>query len=282
MTMTRPRISSGRMLSYIALIGGSLLMLMPFYWLISTSLKTLKNIYVFPPQWFPNPIRWQNYTELFAEVPVLLYTRNTLTITVYNVIGTVFSASLAGYSFARLRFRGRDLVFSILLATVMVPFAVTMVPLYVMFSKLGWVGTFLPLIVPPFLGAPVNTFMLRQFFRTIPMDLEDAARIDGASRPRIFLQIMLPLAKPALTVTTIQSVMWGWNGFLQPLIYLRKNKLWTLALGINSLGMFMPGVPDTTHFQMALATIMVLPPVILYFMAQRAFVRGIVLTGLKG
>jgi ABC-type glycerol-3-phosphate transport system permease component len=114
------------------------------------------------------------------------------------------------------------------------------------------------------------------------MDLEDAARIDGASRPRIFAQIMLPLAKPALTVTAIQSILWGWNSFLQPLIYLKKNKLWTLALGVNSLGMFMPGVPDTTHFQMALSTIMVLPPVILYFVAQRAFVRGIVLTGLKG
>jgi ABC-type glycerol-3-phosphate transport system permease component len=257
-------------------------MVMPFYWLISTSLKTIKNIYVYPIQWFPDPIRWQNYAELFAQVPVFLYTRNTLIITFFNTIGTLFSASLAGYAFARLRFKGRDTIFSILLATVMVPFAVTMIPVYVMFSKIGWVGTFLPLIVPPFLGAPINTFMLRQFFRTIPMDLEDAARIDGASRPRIFAQIMLPLAKPALTVTAIQSILWGWNSFLQPLIYLKKNKLWTLALGVNSLGMFMPGVPDTTHFQMALSTIMVLPPVILYFVAQRAFVRGIVLTGLKG
>jgi len=276
------RTSFGQVFTYIVLVAGGLLMIMPFYWLVSTSLKTIKNIYVYPIQWFPDPIRWQNYTELFAQVPVFLYTRNTLIITFFNTVGTLFSASLGGYSFARLRFKGRDAVFSILLATVMVPFAVTMIPVYVMFSKIGWVGTFLPLIVPPFLGAPINTFMLRQFFRTIPMELEDAARIDGAGRPRIFFQIMLPLAKPALTVTTIQSILWGWNGFLQPLIYLKKNKLWTLALGVNSLGMFMPGVPDTTHFQMALSTIMVLPPVILYFVAQRAFVRGIVLTGLKG
>jgi multiple sugar transport system permease protein len=264
------------------LAGGGLLMIMPFYWLISTSLKTIQNIYIYPIQWFPDPIRWQNYSELFEQVPVLLYTRNTLIITFFNTVGVLFSASLAGYSFARLRFKGRDLMFSILLSTVMVPFAVTMVPLYVMFSKIGWVGTFLPLIVPPFFGAPINTFMLRQFYRTIPMELEDAARIDGASRPRIFLQIMVPLAKPALTVTAIQSFLYGWNAFLQPLIYLKKNRLWTLALGVNSLGMFMPGVPDTTHYQMALATIMVLPPVILYFAAQRTFVRGIVLTGLKG
>jgi multiple sugar transport system permease protein len=276
------RASLGRILTYIVLVGGGLLMVMPFYWLVSTSLKTIKNIYVYPIQWFPDPIRWQNYTELFDQVPVLLYTRNSLIIAVFNTVGTLFSASLAGYSFARLRFKGRDLVFSILLATVMVPFAVTMIPVYVMFSRLGWVGTFLPLIVPPFFGAPINTFMLRQFFRTIPMELEDAARIDGAGRLRIFVQIMLPLARPALMVTTIQSILWGWNSFLQPLIYLKRNKLWTLALGVNSLGMFMPGVPDTTHFQMALSTIMVLPTVILYFIAQRAFVRGIVLTGLKG
>ena len=271
-----------RILWLVVLAGGGLLMIMPFYWLVSTSLKTIQNIYIYPVQWFPDPIRWQNYTELFEQVPVFLYTRNTLILTFFNVVGVLFSASLAGYSFARLRFKGRDLTFSILLSTVMVPFAVTMVPLYVMFSKIGWVGTFLPLIVPPFFGAPINTFMLRQFFRTIPMDLEDAARIDGASRPRIFFQIMVPLARPALTVTAIQSFLYGWNSFLQPLIYLKKNRLWTLALGVNSLGMFMPGVPDTTHYQMALATIMVLPPVIIYFAAQRAFVRGIVLTGLKG
>jgi multiple sugar transport system permease protein len=280
--MARSHRLSSQVLWLVVLAGGGLLMIMPFYWLVSTSLKTIQNIYIYPIQWFPDPIRWQNYTELFERVPVFLYTRNTLIITFFNVVGVLFSASLAGYSFARLRFKGRDLMFSILLSTVMVPFAVTMVPLYVMFAKLGWVGTFLPLIVPPFFGAPINTFMLRQFFRTIPMELEDAARIDGAGRPRIFFQIMVPLAKPALTVTAIQSFLYGWNAFLQPLIYLKKNNLWTLALGVNSLGMFMPGVPDTTHYQMALATIMVLPPVILYFVAQRAFVRGIVLTGLKG
>jgi len=279
--MIRLRRHLGPALSYIILVGGGLLMLTPFYWLVSTSLKTLRNIYVYPVQWFPDPIRWQNYTELFAQVPVLLYTKNTLIITFFNVVGTLFSASLAAYSFGRLRFAGRDLVFSILLATVMLPFAVTMIPVYIMFTKLGWVGTFLPLIVPSFFGAPVNTFMLRQFFRTIPMELEDAARIDGAGRPRIFLQIVAPLAKPALTVTAIQTVLASWNGFLQPLIYLKKNKMWTLALGVNSLGLYMPGVPDTTHFRMALSAIMVLPPVMLYFMAQRTFVRGIILTGIK-
>ena len=280
--MARLRRNVEQALSYGVLVVGGLLMLTPFYWLVSTSLKTLPNIYVYPIQWFPNPIRWQNYTELFAQVPVLLYTKNTLIITLFNVLGTLFSASLAAYSFGRLRFPGRDLMFSILLSTIMLPFAVTMIPVYVMFTRLGWVGTFLPLIVPSFFGAPVYTFMLRQFLRTIPMELEDAARIDGAGRPRIFLQVVAPLAKPALTVTAILSTLGSWNAFLEPLIYLKKNSMWTLALGVNSLGLYMPGTPDTTHFRMALSSIMVLPPVLLYFMAQRIFVQGIVLTGLKG
>jgi ABC-type glycerol-3-phosphate transport system permease component len=257
-------------------------MLMPFYWLISTSLKTLQNVYVFPIQWWPDPIRWQNYAELFAFAPVLRYFKNTLILVFFNVIGAVLSSAISAYSFARLRWRGRDLLFSANLAMIMLPFAVVMVPTYVLFSKLGWVGTFLPLIVPQYFGGPISIFMLRQFFRTIPTELEDAALIDGASRPRIFFQIILPLARPALVVLIIQAILYNWNNFLQPLIYLTNRDLYTLSLGVNSLAMFMPGVPDTVHYQMALSTLMVLPPVVLYFVAQRAFVRGIVLTGLKG
>jgi ABC-type glycerol-3-phosphate transport system permease component len=282
MIMARARMSFARVLSYAVLIGGSVIMLMPFFWLTSTSLKTLKNVYVFPIQWWPDPIRWQNYTELFEFAPVLKYFKNTLILVFFNVIGALLSSSIAAYSFARLRFRGRDLLFSANLAMIMLPFAVVMVPTYVLFTKLKWVGTFLPLIVPQYFGGPVSIFMLRQFFRTIPMELEDAALIDGASRPRIFFQIILPLARPALVVLTIQAILFNWNNFLQPLIYLTNRDLYTLALGVNSLSMYMPGVPDTVHYQMALSSLMVLPPVILYFAAQRAFVRGIALTGLKG
>jgi multiple sugar transport system permease protein len=228
----------------------------------------------------PDPFRWQNYVEVFQNVPVLLYAKNTLIITFFSTIGTVISSILAGYAFARLRFKGRDTVFSLLLATLMLPYVVTMIPIYVMFSKVGWVNTLLPLIVPSFFGEAFYIFLLRQFFRTIPMELEDAARIDGAGRLRILFQIMVPLARPALTVVTILTVLDNWNAFMQPLIFLTKRSVWTLALGLNSLQRFETG-RDWTHYMMVLGVFMVLPVVTLYFFAQREFIQGIVLTGMK-
>jgi ABC-type glycerol-3-phosphate transport system permease component len=270
-----------RALTYLILTAGGLMMLTPFFWLVSSSLKAPHQIYVFPPQWIPDPIQWNNYTEVFQVVPILQYAANTLTITILATTGVVLSSSLAAYSFARLRFPGREVVFAGILATIMLPFVVTMIPVYIMFTQLGWVGTFLPLIVPSWFGGPITIFLLRQFFRTIPMELEDAARIDGASRPRIFLQIILPLARPALTVVVVLSLLHNWNDFLAPLIYLQKRDMYTLALGLNSLQYFEGGL-DWTHYVMVLATMMVTPVVIIYFLAQRAFVEGIVLTGMKG
>jgi ABC-type glycerol-3-phosphate transport system permease component len=271
----------GQGLTHLVLAAGGLLMLMPFFWLISSSLKAPHEIYVFPPRWIPNPPRWSNYVEVFEVIPVLRYTANTLIITVLSTVGIVFSSSMAAYSFARLRFKGRDMVFAVILATIMLPFAATMIPVYVMFTKLGWVGTFYPLIVPAWFGGPITIFLLRQFFRTIPMELEDAARIDGAGRPRIFLTIILPLARPALTVVVVLSFLSNWNEFLAPLIYLQQRQKYTLALGLNALQYFEGGL-DWTHSVMVLATFMVLPVVVVYFLAQRALVEGIVLTGLKG
>jgi ABC-type glycerol-3-phosphate transport system permease component len=256
-------------------------MLLPFVFLISSSFKSAAKIYVFPPQIIPNPFRWQNYVEVFKAVPVLLYAKNTLLITIFSTIGTVFSCILAGYAFGRLRFKGRDLAFALLLTTLMLPYVVTMIPIYVMFSKLKWVNTLLPLIVPSFFGDAFFIFLLRQFFRTIPVELEDAARIDGAGRLRIIFQIMVPLAKPAVVVVTIMSVLENWNAFLQPLIFLTKRSVWTLALGLNSLQRFETG-RDWTHYMMVLGVFMVMPVVLLYFLAQRQFVEGIVMTGIKG
>jgi len=255
-------------------------MLLPFLWLISSSFKAANKIYVFPPQFIPDPFRWQNYIEVFSAVPVLLYTKNTLLITVFATIGTVISSVVAGYAFARLRFKGRDTIFSLLLATLMLPYVVIMIPIYVMFSKIGWVNTLLPLIVPAYFGDAFFIFLLRQFFRTIPMELEDAARIDGASRLRILFQIMAPLARPAIIVVTIQSVLGEWNAFMQPLIFLTKRNVWTLALGLNSLQRFETG-RDWTHYMMVLGVFMVIPVVIMYFLAQREFIQGIALTGMK-
>lgn len=275
------RTTLGRVLTHLLLAGGGLLMLVPFFWLVSSSLKAPFDIYAFPPKWIPDPILWQNYVDVFEAVTVWRYTFNTLFITVLSTLGVVFSSAMAAYAFARLRFKGRDVVFGIILATVMLPFVVTMIPLYILFSELGWVGTFAPLIVPEWFGGAITIFLLRQFFRTIPMELEDAARIDGASRPRIFAFVILPLSRPALTVVTVLAFLNHWNDFLGPLIYLPKRDMYTLALGLNALQYFEGGL-DWTHYVMVLATLMVLPVVVIYFLAQRALVEGIVLTGLKG
>jgi len=288
-TMSVPRrqtsfrgITVGQALIWFILIGGGIVMLMPFFWLVSSSLKQPQNIYVFPPQWIPDPIHWDNYREVFRVAPVLLYARNTLLITGASTLGQVITASISAYGFARLRFRGRDLVFSLVLATMMLPFAVTMIPLYIMFTQIGWIGTFLPLIVPSwFGGGAFSIFLMRQFFRTIPMELEEAALIDGAGRMRILARIILPLSRPALVTVTILSFLGHWNAFMQPLIYLKDRRMWTLALGVSALGEFESG-RDYTHYMMVLSTIMVVPVIVLYFVAQRAFIQGIVFTGLKG
>lgn len=270
----------GKILGFLIVGGGGLIMLLPFVWLVSSSFKAANRIYIFPPELIPNPFRWQNYFEVFVNVPVLVYAKNTLIITFFSTIGTVVSCILAGYAFGRLKFKGRDTIFGLLLATLMLPYVVTMIPIYVMFSKIGWVNTLLPLIVPSYFGEAFFIFLLRQFFRTIPMELEDAALIDGATRPRILVQIMMPLARPAIVVVVIQAVLDNWNAFMQPLIFLTKRSVWTLALGLNSLQRFETG-RDWTHYMMVLGVFMVVPVIVLYFLAQREFIQGIVLTGMK-
>ena len=256
------------------------MMTLPFFWLITSSLKEPTKIYVFPPQFIPDPIRWQNYIEVFTAVPVFLYAKNTLLITFFATIGTLLSSVLAAYAFARLNFKGRDALFSVLIASLILPFVVTMIPIYVMFSKIGWVNTLLPLIVPAFFGEAFFIFLLRQFFRTIPIELEDAARIDGAGRLRIIFQIMVPLARPSVVVVGILSALENWNAFMQPLMFLTKRKVWTLALGMNSLQRFDTG-RDWTHYLMVLGVFMVVPVIITYFIAQRELIEGIVMTGMK-
>lgn len=269
-------------LAYCILSAGGLIMVLPFFWLVSSSLKRPEQIYRLPPQFIPSPVHWANYVDVLRVVPVLTYARNTLVIAITGTLGQVITSALAGYAFARLRFPGRDALFGALLATMMLPFAVTMIPIYVMFSKIKWIDTFLPLIVPAwFGGGAFNIFLLRQFFRTIPMELEEAALLDGAGRVRIFSVIMVPLARPALTVVVILGFLYRWSDFMGPLIYLTHQRNWTLALGINALKYFESGL-DYTHYMMAMSTMMVVPIIIIYFLAQRVFVQGIVLTGMKG
>ncbi len=266
-------------LVWALLIVGSLVMLVPFLWLVSTSLKEQRQIFVYPPQWIPSPVRWQNYPESLTVLPFGLFVRNTMVITIITMIGTILTSSLCAYGFARLRFPGRDLIFMVLLSTLMLPYAVIMIPQYIMFKYLGWIDTYLPLTVPAYFGGGVfNIFLLRQFFRTIPADLTDAARIDGAGDLRIWSRIMLPLARPALVVIAIFTFINTWNDFLGPLIYLSSNSKFTIALGLATFkGMY----ATQWHYLMAASTIMVVPIIVLFFLAQRYFVQGIVLTGMK-
>jgi multiple sugar transport system permease protein len=264
---------------WVLLVGGALVMIVPFLWLVSTSLKEQRQIFLYPPQWIPNPIRWQNYPEALTVLPFVQFVQNTLFITVITMIGVLLTSSLCAYGFARLRFPGRELIFMVLLSTLMLPYAVLMIPQYIMFKYLGWINTYLPLTVPHWFGGGIfNIFLLRQFFRTIPVDLTDAARIDGASELRIFWRVMLPLARPALTVIAIFTFISSWNDFLGPLIYLSSPDKFTIALGLATFkGMY----ATQWHYLMAASTVMVVPIIVLFFLAQRYFVQGIVLTGMK-
>jgi ABC-type glycerol-3-phosphate transport system permease component len=279
---TGPRLRLRTPLTHLVLGVGGFLMMVPFFWLLSSSLKQPQEIFRLPPVFIPSTFRWENYYEVLFDQPFPRLVRNTLIVTVSATVGQVLTSSMAAYGFARLRFPGRDVLFGGILATLMLPYAVTLIPVYVMFKNLGWIGTFLPLIVPFwFGGGAFNIFLLRQFFLAIPNELDEAALMDGASFPTIFARIVLPLSVPALVVVLIFSFLFHWNDFLAPVIYLNNINLWTVAIGILGLKGAL-GTRDTTHLMMAMSTLMLLPIVAIFFVAQRAFIQGIVLTGLKG
>lgn len=268
----------GAVLAILAV--GALVMTTPFYWLLSSSLKEPSKIWLFPPQWIPDPVRWENYAEALTASPFHLYLLNTLVIVVASEIGVLLTASMAAYGFARLRFPGRDFMFTVILSTIMLPWVVTMIPRYILFKQLGWLDTPLPLIVPEwFGGGAFNIFLLRQFFRTIPRDFTDAARIDGASEFGIYWRVVLPLIKPALTAVAIFLFLHHWNDFMGPLIYLTSPEKYTISLGLASF----KGLYTTQwHYLMAASTATILPVLLLFFLAQRYFIQGIVMSGIKG
>lgn len=274
-----------RGLLYVVAALASLMFMVPFLWALSSSLKDPSELRMFPPEWIPSAIRWFNYFEVFQLKPFGIWASNTVIITVLAVIGTVISSALAGYAFARFRFPGRNLLFIITLSVMMLPAEVTLIPQYLMFSKLGWLNTWLPLIVPAFFGAaggPFFIFLLRQFFQTIPTELDEAAKIDGANYPTIFWQILLPLSRPVLATVAIISFIAQWNSFLFPLIILNDESKFPLSIGLRAFQMQPDNARPTEHLLMAAAVMMTLPTVILFFAAQRYFVRGIVMTGIKG
>lgn len=265
------------------LLVGAVVMILPFLWLLSSSLKTELAIFRYPPDWIPDPIQFSNYIDAWTTRPFALYVRNTLVILLLNEIAVLVSASFCAYGFARIDFPGRNVWFGILLATVMLPGIVTMIPQFVIFSRIGWVNTILPLTVPFFFGGGAfNIFLLRQFFRTLPAELADAAYIDGASEITIYWRIMLPLAKPALATIAIFTFIGTWNDFMGPLLYLAKDpNKFTVALG---LAMFRTAFAGRTRWDllMAASTMMIIPVIFVFFVAQRYFIQGIAISGLKG
>jgi multiple sugar transport system permease protein len=268
-----------RALLYLIMIAGALVLLFPLYWLISTSLKPTDEINVFPPIWVPSRLVWQNYVNLFQTVPFWTYLENSLFVTLTSVVGTVFSSALVGFSFARLRFPGRNLLFIVALSTTMIPGFVTLIPQFVMFKSFGWLDSFAPLIVPQLFANPAYLFLMRQFFLTLPVDIEDAAKIDGCSYFRIFWNVALPLVKPALIAIAAFTFLYNWNDFLGPLIYLQSPDHFTLQLGLAQL---QSQYQTHTELIMASSTLSVLPCIVLFFISQRWFIQGIVITGVKG
>lgn len=270
----------GSIVKHAVLISLSALFLLPWAWMISTSLKPLQQLFILPPVWIPNPIVWQNYPAVFVKYPFFLYGANTLTIALATVTGAVLSNTLIAYSLGRLRWPGRDIAFIFVIATMMLPYQVTMIPLYIVFRNLHWLDSFLPLIVPAFFGSPYYAFLLRQFFLTIPQDLSDAAGVDGASELQILWSLILPLAKPALAVVALFQFIFAWNDFLGPLIYINHRSNFTIAIGLREMQNAV-GLSDINTI-MAASAMTILPVIVVFFLAQKTFIQGVTLTGLKG
>ena len=273
------RIAS-RCLLHIVLASGCFVFLFPVLWMVSTSLKPAEDVFQYPPRLIPGTVVWSNYPKALAAFPFFLYLRNSLIITSVATLGTVLSSSLVAFGFARRRFPERSFLFTILLSTMMLPGIVTLIPTFVLFTKLHWVNTFLPLTVGAFFGGGAfNIFLLRQFYSTLPYDYDEAAYIDGASSLRVWAQLIVPLSKAPLATITVFAILANWNDFMGPLIYMNKPYMRTLALGLQY---FRDQYYTAYNYMMAGATLMTIPVFLLFLAAQRYFLQGILMTGLSG
>jgi ABC-type glycerol-3-phosphate transport system permease component len=280
--VTRIRRAIGRFFIYLLICAGAGFVMIPFLWMVSTSLKEVKDVFVMPPDLIPNPPIWRNYVDAWTTMPFTLYLRNTLFVTLTATIGHVLAASLVAFGFARLSAPGRNLLFAMVLASMMLPRQVTLIPTYMLFRRLRWINTFNPLIVPPFLGGGAfYIFLLRQYMMGIPRELDDAAKLDGCSNFGIYWRLVLPLSRPALAAVAIFSFRAHWQDFLGPLIYLSGDNI-TLALAIRYLLMTRSEGMTMWNHIMAVSAIMVTPMVLVYFFAQKYFIQGVVVSGIKG
>lgn len=270
-----------KVLLYLILILLSFSFLTPLLWMISTSLKDTPQTYHVPPILIPWPLRFQNYPEALVAQPFGIFFLNTFKYALLSGLGAIFSNALVAYGFSRIRWKGRDVLFFVCLCTMMIPFQVRMIPLYIIFRDLHWLNSYKPLIVPAFFGSAYYIFLLRQFFMTIPQELSEAARIDGAGEAGIFWKIILPLARPAIAVVGLFTCIDAWNDFIGPLIYLNQPELFPVSLGLQRfLGQFVEKL--AWPYLMAASTVVILPVVLVFFFAQRTFIEGIAVSGIKG
>ena len=267
-------------LVYSILVLLSLIFTLPLLWMATTSLKEQGQVFQVPPVWIPDPFRWDNYPEAIRRAPLWLWLYNTATITVLATIGNVITASMVGFGFARLRFPGRDFLFIVLLSTMMLPPVVTLVPKFIMFRTIGWNDTFYPLIVPAFLGTSAfNIFLVRQYYLTIPLDLDEAARIDGASNWRVWWNVLVPISMPVLVAVAIFSFVQHWNEFLDALVFLQSEQMKTLSLGLRA---FINPNDASWHITMAASMWLIVPMIVIFFIGQRHFIQGAAMSGITG
>ena len=268
-----------KILPHLLLIIVGSIFLFPFLWLISSSLKTADEIFKLPPDILPKHMQFKNYKNAIDSIPFFRYFFNTLLLCIVNIVGQVLSSPLIAYSLAKIPWKGRKVIFAIVVATMILPPQVTMIPVYIIFAKLGWINTYLPLTIGSFFGAPFFIFLIRQFMMGIPDELLDAARIDGASEFRIYWQIVLPLLKPVLATVVLFTFVWTWTDFLGPLIYLNDNSKWTIMLGLQG---FLQDHGAQWELLMAAAAIFTIPMIIIYFFGQKYFMKaGSTMSGFK-
>ncbi len=277
-TQRQPRFRPSHIVLHAALIAGSIVMLLPFVWMLSTSLKRPPEIFTYPPVWIPSEIAWDNYAKTVSVMPFGRFYLNSLIVTASVTMLQILVSSLAAFAFARLRFRGRDALFLLYLATLMIPFQVTMIPNFIVVRTLGWYDTYQALILPTAFSA-FSTFLLRQYFLGIPRDLDEAARMDGASSFQIWWRVILPLSGPVLAALAIFVSLNSWNDFLWPLIITNSLEMRTLPVGLST---FQGQFKVEWHLLMAGSVIAMLPVLVVYIFAQRWFIKGITLTGMGG
>jgi len=267
-------------LTYLLLCAGAVVLMVPFFWMLSTSLKTLDEVNVWPIKWIPSKLMWTNYVDVFQRVPFARYMLNSLVLAAGGIIGSLISSSLAGFGFSRLRFPGRDALFFVNLTVLMLPTWAVIVPHFIMFNAIHWLDTYLPIIVPSFFGNAFYIFLFRQYFLGIPTELEDAARIDGCGTFRIFVQIFLPLSAPVIATVAIFAFFYYWNDLIYPLVYLRSQLNFPVSLGLRMFQQANMGIIDYPRM-MAAAVLSLIPCVALFTVAQRLFIQGVVMTGVE-